>query len=220
MSGSVADDRSHHIGRCQERDQIMTTVRMLVTGRAESHLLLGLHRAQSALDGGVGDGDHEIVVIAGSRPRRGTLLASTIERDPRVRLVTTNTRSRSHMLDIGLFLRPLPSAVAIVGSGSPWLADMALVAPMLVPAGIGAAVAYDPRALRVDPLMRHGGVFAAGPLCAAGGFVGDGVRPVPERLESIGFATMELPTGIDHAAAPGPATIVASPSALSTMADA
>jgi hypothetical protein len=170
----------------------MTPVRLLVTGRTENQVLRSLERARAVLDDGLGHGGSEIVIVTRAAPRRHSVLDRVSDADDRVRLLVGHGWGAAHMLDVGLFLRPMPTMVGIVGTESDWSRDLTLVAPRLLTAGVGAAVRYEAIGGGIEPLLRHGGLFAPGPLCAAGGFVGDGVRSIAERLESIGFATLEL----------------------------
>lgn len=98
-------------------------------------------------------------------------------------------------LDAGVFTRPLPDRVIVVGrdrSCSP--AELAFMNTMLdLRPELSAVTAEACPGLEVAPLLATGGIFAAGPLCQAGGFAGDGRRSVRERLAAVGFASSVLP---------------------------
>lgn len=98
-------------------------------------------------------------------------------------------------LDAGLFTRPLPDRVVVVGrdrSCSP--AELAFLNTMLdLRPELSAVTAAPCPGLELAPLLEHGGIFGGGQLCQAGGFAGDGRRSVRERLTAVGFASAILP---------------------------
>lgn len=177
----------------------MTDLRVLVTGRTESHVLSALRRAVALLDDHGRDGSGEIVVATTRTPRHRALV-DAIEADSRVRVLLRHGRDEAELLDAGLFLRPLPTTVAVVSDTSHWVGDIALVGTLLTTAGVGAVVLGGSGAVEVQDVVRDGGVFAAGPLCTAGGFGehhalvvdGDDQRSLARRLADIGYTTVEL----------------------------
>lgn len=172
----------------------MTHLRVLVTGRTEAHILSRLRRATEVLWDDLDALEAEIVVITRNAPHRRSRLASVSAGTPGVRLVTGHGLDEAHLLDIGLHLRPLPTVVAVIGERSSWLPDVLVSFPLLLGAEVAAAVPHDAHDIRVRGVLRQGGVFAAGPLCVAGGFSGDGQRPIAERLATLGYSTLELPS--------------------------
>lgn len=171
----------------------MRDLRILVTGRTERDLLSSLQRAVLAVTTNGEDLDAvDIVLISHTDLRRGGRLAAAVTDEPRVRVHIDRRIGDLHMLDVGLYVRPLPAAVAVLGDRSSWALDAALAMPTLIDAGVGAVVPYGTCVEDVALLLRHGAVFAAGPLCAAGGFAGDGVRSILDRLGGLGYATVEL----------------------------
>lgn len=167
---------------------------MLVTGRTEAHILSRLRRAREALRHDLDAGKAEIVMITPSAPRHHSQLAARIAASSGVRLITGHGLDEAHLLDIGLHLRPLTTVVAVVGERSHWLPDVLVSFPLLMGAEVAAAVPHDAHDLRVRGVLRQGGAFAAGPLCVAGGFSGDGQRPIAERLAALGYSTLEMPS--------------------------
>lgn len=171
----------------------MAELRLLVTGRTQDHILARLHEAITIADDHAHDGDVEIVVIRSSSLRGASALDRVVLQDPRTRMVTNDGHDHVDHLDVGLFLRPLPTTVAVVGDTTAWLRDMILIAGMIERAGVGAAITRDARHHVARTLLGHGGVFAAGPLCTAGGFSGHGAPgSIQDRLEWLGFTTLEL----------------------------
>ena len=98
-------------------------------------------------------------------------------------------------LDAGLFTRPLPDRVLVVGSAPSCSAsELAFLNTMLdlrpELSGVVAAACPGPG---VGTLLTHGGIFRGGLLCQAGGFAGDGRRSVRDRLEALGSRCVVLP---------------------------
>lgn len=172
----------------------MTDLRVLVTGRTEAHIVSRLRRATEVLRHDLDAGDAEVVVMTRSAPRHRSRLATAIAASSGIRHIAGHGTDEAHLLDIGLHLRPLPTVVAVVGDRSHWLPDVLISFPLLLGAKVAAAVAHDAHDIRVRGVLRQGGVFAAGPLCVAGGFSGDGQRPIAERLAALGYSTLELPS--------------------------
>lgn len=112
-------------------------------------------------------------------------------------LVSSRTDGRLPVarLDAGTFTRPLPDRVVVVGrdrSCTP--AELAFLNTMLdLRPELCAVTAAACPGLELGPLLAHGGIFRAGPLCQVGGFAGDGRRSVRERLGGVGFASATMP---------------------------
>lgn len=98
-------------------------------------------------------------------------------------------------LDAGLFLRPLPDQLIVVGRDPACSsAEMFFLVMLLELRPDLAAIATDHDG--PDPtagVLVHGGAFRPGALVSAGGFAGDGRRPLPVRLDSLGYDTIVLP---------------------------
>lgn len=193
----------------------MDTLRMLVTGRTESQVLCSLRRATSVLDDEVDGHCAEVVVLTRWTPRDRRLVA-TIERHPRVRHLRRRGGD-AELLDAGLFLRPLPATVAVVGErGSTWVPDIAPIGWLLADAGVGAVVVAS-TSVGTREILRDGGVFAAAALCTAGGFAPrsrgatpGGERSLVDRLDALGYATVTLPEPPSPASSAGGALRVGS----------
>lgn len=172
----------------------MSTLRILVTGRTEHDLVTSLHRATAAVAASGDDLDAtEVVVLSHVAPRSdGTLWRAATE-TPGVELRCRPGALDARLLDVGLFARPLPTAVAVLGDSSSWALDAALITPALVGAGVGAVVPAGACDRHLSCLLHRGGVFAAGPLTVAGGFAGPGSATIRSRLHRVGYATLELP---------------------------
>lgn len=98
-------------------------------------------------------------------------------------------------LEAGLLLRPLPDQLIVVGRDPACSsAEMFFLSMLLELRPDLAAITTEcegPDA--TDGILRHGGAFRPGALLSAGGFIGDGERPLPERLVSLGYDTMAMP---------------------------
>jgi hypothetical protein len=92
-------------------------------------------------------------------------------------------------LDAGLFTRPLPDRLIVVGrhpSCTP--KELVFLDTMLdLRPDLSAVVAAEVSGPGIDALLAHGGIFRGGPLCQVGGFAGDGRRSVRSRIEAFGF---------------------------------
>lgn len=97
-------------------------------------------------------------------------------------------------LDAGVFTRPLPDRIVVVGrdrSCAP--AELAFLNTMLdLRPELSAVTAGRCPGQELGPLLALGGIFRGGPLCQAGGFAGDGRRSVQDRLTAMGFASTVL----------------------------
>ena len=171
----------------------MADLRLLVTGRTPNQMLVRLCRALSITDAHPAEKSVEIVVVRSSVIEAGGALDRSLGHLPQVRVVLSDDRDLAAQLDAGLFMRPLATTVAVVGNTMPWLQDMILIAGMMERAGVAAAIPPGPHHDLIDTVLCHGGVFAAGPLCTAGGFAGDHRgASVQDRLDVLGFTTLEL----------------------------
>lgn len=129
-------------------------------------------RAAAALDLLPGVPDAEVVVSQRARGR------SAVER-----------------LDAGLFTRPLPDRLLVVGrraSCSP--TELAFLHHMLdLRPELCAVTAAESAGRGVDALLGLGAIFQGGPACQAGGFAGDARGSIVERIERLGFAHALVP---------------------------
>lgn len=97
-------------------------------------------------------------------------------------------------LDEGLFTRPLPDRLVVVGRHrSCTSAVIARLAGALDgPSASCAVTAVAPPVAGDAGLLEMGAGFRGGPLCQAGGFTGDGRRDVHDRLVAIGFESIAV----------------------------
>lgn len=98
-------------------------------------------------------------------------------------------------LDVGLFTRPLPDRLVVVGRDqrcTPSALASMLRTLDLAP-DVCAVTQGGGRGPGVDSLLEAGGAFRGGPMCQAGGFAGDGRRGLAERLAQLGFSSIVLP---------------------------
>jgi hypothetical protein len=172
----------------------MMTLRLLVNARSELEGLSMLARATATLEDTAEGHDGEIVLILDAAPRAHGSLDRAVRSDGRVRAISCSEPDDASRLDVGLFLRPLPVTVAVVGrSTRTVLPDMVPIYGLLLNAGIGAMTTGGDLGNEVRSFLEDGAVFGAGPLCVAGGFSGDPHRSVHERLDAVGFPAIELP---------------------------
>lgn len=147
-------------------------LRLLVVAEDDTSQRLMVRRARAALEEMTSGDAAEIVVSP-----RGTGLHPVAR------------------LDAGLFTRPLPDRLLVVGSDpscSP--AEMAFLDTVLDLRPELSAATLDPvLSIDVESLLALGGIFRGGPLCQAGGFAGDGRRSIADRLAAMGFASAVLP---------------------------
>lgn len=98
-------------------------------------------------------------------------------------------------LDATLVRRPLAEVLVVVGQdplSSP--DEMGLMLGLLSLRRDLAGIYCDGGdGSETDAILRQGGVFRTGPLCSAGGFLGDGLRSVHDRLISAGSDVVVLP---------------------------
>lgn len=109
-------------------------------------------------------------------------------------LVTARTAGVAAVtrLDGGLFTRPLPDQLLVVGrdaSCSPRALTL-LIEALDVDPDLGAVMRCVGSRDDVHSALEYGGAFRGGPMCQAGGF--DGARPFTERLVEVGFASTHL----------------------------
>lgn len=115
---------------------------------------------------------------------------------PEIRLVTVPRATPIvDRLETGLLLRPLPDELIVVGRDpacSP--AEMCFLSLLLELRLDLAAITTDCEGTDATAgILRHGGAFRPGVLLSAGGFIGDGRRPLPERVASLGYDTVAMP---------------------------
>ena len=114
--------------------------------------------------------------------------------------------THAHELDAALFERPLADLIVVLGrpgrtsvSGIRSLCEVVHgrwdVAALTRRAGAGSDI---------EDVIELGGAFRSGPLCQAGGFVGDGRTPLDERLRALGFRSLVLRDAFDPAVALDP----------------
>lgn len=97
-------------------------------------------------------------------------------------------------LDAALLRRPLAEVFVVVGRHR--LSTPDEIGLMLGLLGLRrdlAAIYGESEGSDVDSILEHGGVFWTGPLCSVGGFLGDGLRSVHDRLISAGSDVVLLP---------------------------
>lgn len=95
-------------------------------------------------------------------------------------------------LDGGLFTRPLPDRLLVVGrdvSCSPRALTL-LNEALDVGPDLGAVMRCPGTRDGVHTALEYGGAFRGGPMCQAGGFAGD--RPFSDRLGDVGFPSTHL----------------------------
>lgn len=97
-------------------------------------------------------------------------------------------------LDCGLYTRPLPDRLVLVGRdrscSAAVIADLATSlrrSPELVAVTVGAPVVSS-----LGELVDLGAAFRGGPVCQAGGFGGDACGPVQDRLAALGFVYAQV----------------------------
>lgn len=98
-------------------------------------------------------------------------------------------------LDALLYDRPLAETMVVVDRdlvGRP-IDLRALIVAIQENSQVAAVMLGVDLGPSMEEVVSYGGAFRCGPLCQAGGFVGDGRRSIHSRLEGVGFRTAVLP---------------------------
>lgn len=143
-----------------------------------------------------GGGDTETVVVMNEDAVAGRWLP-TMGESARFLAVPLATGAVDR-LDAGLFLRPLPEQVIVVGRDATFsAAEVCFVLFLLELRSDLAAITSDSEVPNeAEMIAQYGGAFRAGALLSAGAFRGDGRRRLHARLTSLGYDTVAmLPTG-------------------------
>lgn len=171
----------------------MKMLRLLVTSERPCDIRDSLTRCRRfALQWGVDDVEVVLVVDDDAAVSRVEALGG-----PEIRLVPVPvTTTMVDRLDAGLFLRPLPDPLVVVGyEPSCSSAQMCFLSSFLeFRRDLAGVTTGGESSATTEGIVRHGGAFRTGALLSAGGFLGDGRRPLHERLVSLDYQTMALPT--------------------------
>jgi hypothetical protein len=91
-------------------------------------------------------------------------------------------------LDDALFERPLADVLVVIGTEASSVDEVEFLCSVLPDRWDLAAVTTGADlGPSVEDVVRFGGAFRVGPLCQAGGFVGDGLLSLHDRLAAVGF---------------------------------
>lgn len=168
-------------------------LRLLVTSKRPCDIRDSLTRCRCfASQWGVDDVEVVLVVDDGAAVSRVEPLGG-----PEIRLVpVTVTTTMVDRLDAGLFLRPLPDSLVVVGyEPACSSAQMCFLSSLLeFHRDLAGVTTGGESSATTEGMVRHGGAFRTGALLSAGGFLEDGRGPLHERLVSLGYQTMALPT--------------------------
>lgn len=153
------------------------------------------------------------LVVVGTHPGERSELARTataVSRSlPAADLRVTCSHdgpTHAHELDAALFERPLADLIVVLGRpGRTSVSGIRSLCEVI--RGRWDVAAVTPRAVRgsgLEDVIEFGGAFRSGPLCQAGGFVGDGRTLLNERLDAVGFRSLVLGDPVDPAMALDP----------------
>lgn len=141
------------------------------------------------------DADELMVVADHDDERTLDSLGQIALGEPRLTVRTAAPGTDDHQrLELGLFTRPLPDRLLVLGRGAEaWEGLMFLSMVLYRRPGVAGITSRSPgRPADERALLAHGGIFDTGALCAVGGFVGTDGRPLQHRLRQLGHSLLEL----------------------------
>lgn len=122
--------------------------------------------------------------------------------EARVRVTRSHEgRTRAHELDAALFERPLADQIVVLGRpGLTAVSDVRFLCEVIgQQQDVAVVMSSVAKGWDIEDIIAFGGAFWSGPLCQAGGFVGDGRTPLSERLDALGLRSLVLDPSPDPA---------------------
>lgn len=141
------------------------------------------------------DADELMVVVDHDDQHTLARLRQLAVSEPRLRIRTVAPEvGERDRLEVGLFDRPLPDRLLVLGRGVHAWDEVKFLSMVLHrhPSAAGIISAARPGTADARTLLTHGGVFMASALCAAGGFASDDARALRTRLNEAGHGLVTL----------------------------